>query len=255
MAAETLLPWLEQDGLLGRPAREQAFHLVGIPESQFATEVGAWMDRAADPVLGVTAKRATLSARLRAQDDSPESSARFERRVAEFRERMGAWIFSEDEPRLEHAVGRELLASGRRVATAESCTGGLVAQLLSRVPGVSAVLRGGVFAYTNELKCAVLGVDPALIAEHGAVSDPVAAAMAEGAARVTGADLVVATSGIAGPDGGSPEKPVGRVHFGLWDAGVSSAHGRTFPNVGREGVQRFAANTALNLFRLALRGQ
>lgn len=108
-----------------------------------------------------------------------------------------------------------LLARGWRLATAESCTGGLVAHWLTAVPGSSTVYSGGVVAYANEAKTALLGVLPALIARHGAVSGPVAEAMARGALERLGADVAVSTTGVAGPSGGTAEKPVGLVYIGL----------------------------------------
>ena len=108
-----------------------------------------------------------------------------------------------------------LLARGWRLATAESCTGGLIAHWLTAVPGSSTVYAGGAVAYANEAKTALLGVPAALIAQHGAVSAPVAEAMATGALERLGADVAVSTTGVAGPSGGMPGKPVGLVYIGL----------------------------------------
>ena len=107
------------------------------------------------------------------------------------------------------------MASGTSLVTAESCTGGLVAALLAQQPGVSAVLLGGIVAYANEVKRDLLGVPEELLVAHGAVSEPVALAMARGACRVVGAALAVATTGVAGPGGGSVEKPVGLVYIAV----------------------------------------
>ena len=116
---------------------------------------------------------------------------------------------------MEAVVVRLARASGKTIATAESCTGGLVAGRITNVPGSSAVFRYGWVTYANEAKTAELGVPAELLARHGAVSAEVARAMAEGALRASGADVAVAVTGIAGPDGGSTEKPVGLVWFGL----------------------------------------
>ena len=112
-------------------------------------------------------------------------------------------------------VGEQLLHRSRTIAVAESCTGGLVGARLTEVPGSSSYFVGGAIAYANAVKVAVLGVPELLLEEHGAVSEPVALAMAEGALSAFGADLAVATTGIAGPSGGSPEKPVGTVYIAL----------------------------------------
>ena len=116
---------------------------------------------------------------------------------------------------LPSRVGKRLLQRCWTIAVAESCTGGLVGARLTEVPGSSGYFVGGVIAYANAVKMAVLGVPELLLEEHGAVSEPVALAMAEGALSAFGADLAVATTGIAGPSGGSPEKPVGTVYIAL----------------------------------------
>ena len=119
-------------------------------------------------------------------------------------------------------------AAGRTIATAESCTGGLVAALLTTVPGSSAVVERGFVTYSNEAKQELLGVDPALIAQHGAVSEVVARAMAFGAVRHSRARVGVAVTGIAGPSGGNPQKPVGTVWFGFQVDGRLSSETRRF---------------------------
>jgi nicotinamide-nucleotide amidase len=127
------------------------------------------------------------------------------------RERHGGEIFSEDGSTVDEQVAA--LLSSRWIATAESCTAGLVAARLTDLPGSSAYVAGGVVSYSNEAKSELLGVDPALIEAHGAVSEAVAEAMADGALRRFSADTAVAITGIAGPGGGSEEKPVGTVCF------------------------------------------
>jgi nicotinamide-nucleotide amidase len=127
------------------------------------------------------------------------------------RDRHGSVIFSEDGSRIDDQIASLLF--GRRIATAESCTAGLLAARLADIPGSSAYLVGGVVSYANEAKVDLLGVDEALIADHGAVSQQVAEAMAAGALRRFAADTAVAITGVAGPGGGTAEKPVGTVWF------------------------------------------
>lgn len=139
-------------------------------------------------------------------------------------------------------------AAGRKIVTAESCTGGLVAGLLTAVPGASAVLERGFVTYSNDAKSESLGVPPGLIAAHGAVSEATARAMAEGALAQSRTDVAVAITGIAGPGGGSAGKPVGLVHFGLAAKGTATRHReRRYGDLGRSAIRRLAVGDALGL--------
>lgn len=147
-------------------------------------------------------------------------------------------------------------ASGRRIATAESCTGGLVAGLLTAVPGSSAVLERGFVTYSNAAKSDCLGVPPTLIDTHGAVSEATARAMAEGALARSRADVAVAITGVAGPGGGSATKPVGLVHFGLAATGAPTQHlERRYGDLGRTEIRRRAVADAVALLEEAMRPQ
>jgi nicotinamide-nucleotide amidase len=144
----------------------------------------------------------------------------------------------------------ELRAAGLRVATAESCTGGLIAGLLTEIPGSSDVVERGFVVYSNEAKTEMLGVHAGLIAMHGAVSEPVARAMAEGALVHSDADIAVAVTGIAGPGGGSDAKPVGLVHMAAARIGASTRHERRlYGELGRSGVRIATIETALAMLR------
>ncbi|MFN0007638.1 MAG: CinA family nicotinamide mononucleotide deamidase-related protein [Planctomycetota bacterium] len=229
------------------------FYLFGLSEGVFADRSGPWMDREANPLLGVTAKLGVLSATLLATGaDDGDAAGILAARAAEFRSRFAEWIFGEDEPDLAFVVGRALLARKIQVAVAESCTGGLVAARLTRVPGISAVFDRGYVTYSDRAKTELLGVDPAVLARHGAVSGEVAAAMARGAAERSGARVAVAVTGIAGPDGGTAEKPVGLVWFGVHALGATRVEERRFVVRGRDAIREFAANAALDLLRRAL---
>jgi nicotinamide-nucleotide amidase len=145
-------------------------------------------------------------------------------------------------------------AKGLKIATAESCTGGLVAALLTEVSGSSAVVERGFVTYSNEAKTELVGVPAELIAAHGAVSEPVARAMAEGALAHSRADVAVGITGVAGPTGGTAAKPVGLVHFGLARKGAATVHlERRYGDLGRENVRRRAVEDALSLLEQALR--
>ncbi len=140
-----------------------------------------------------------------------------------------------------------------KIATAESCTGGLVAALLTEIAGSSAVVERGFVTYSNEAKTELIGVPADLIAAHGAVSEPVARAMAEGALSHSRADVAVAITGIAGPTGATATKPVGLVHFGLARKGAPIVHlERHYGDLGRENVRRRAVEDAIGLLERAL---
>jgi nicotinamide-nucleotide amidase len=168
------------------------------------------------------------------------------------RERHGHQIFSEDGSLVDDQIAQ--LLAGRRIATAESCTGGLLAARLTERPGSSAYVAGGVVAYANAAKTELLGVEPDLLASHGAVSEPVAEAMADGALNRFGADTAIAITGIAGPGGGSDEKPVGTVCFT-----VKLADGETFTSTirlpgDRSDIRERSTTVAMHLLRRALVG-
>jgi nicotinamide-nucleotide amidase len=258
-----MLPMLDQE-VLPRLAQltgartvheRRSFHLLGLSESTFADMCATWMGRAMNPLVGVTAHHGVLSVTMRASAPSREQAVSIaDARAAQIRERFGEWIFSETDPAPEHALGAELLARAERVAIAESCTGGMVAEKLTRVPGISAVFDRGFVTYSNAAKVELLGVDPALIEAHGAVSGPVAEAMARGAAERAGATCAVSVTGVAGPGGGTIEKPVGLVWLATFVRGKVASHERRFVVRDRDLIRAFAANTALDLLRRALRG-
>jgi nicotinamide-nucleotide amidase len=163
------------------------------------------------------------------------------------------WLFARDERLVEEIVLSLATAQGLTLGTAESCTGGMVAARLTDVPGSSASFVGGVVAYSDDVKRSELGVPEELLAAHGAVSAEVAAAMAEGARKRLGADVAVAVTGIAGPGGGTPEKPVGRVH--IHAAGPDGSLTRMLDLPGeRRQIRVRATVTALHLLRALLTG-
>ena len=164
-----------------------------------------------------------------------------------FRERFEPHVFSEEDARLEHVLGRRLIEEGISFTCAESCTGGMVSSLITAVPGISAVFERSFVTYANDAKVELLGVDPDLVARHGAVSREVAEAMALGAHRTAPARLSVAVTGVAGPDGGTEEKPVGLVWFATCLDGVVRSRERLFPSRARDWIRTLAARMALYL--------
>jgi nicotinamide-nucleotide amidase len=183
----------------------------------------------------------------------PGAEARADELVARLLPPIERWLFSRDERPIEAHVLSLCAARGLTLATAESCTGGMVAARLTGISGASEVLLGGVVAYANGVKEGELGVPAALLEEHGAVSPEVAAAMARGARERLGADVAVAVTGIAGPDGGTPEKPVGLVYLHV--EGPDGGRGREFSFPGdRASIRARSTVGALHLVRRHLTG-
>jgi nicotinamide-nucleotide amidase len=163
-------------------------------------------------------------------------------------------MFPEDVDRSAREVLDLARAAGERLATVESCTGGLIAAALTAVPGSSDVVDRGFVTYSNAAKTALVGVPADLIAAHGAVSEPVARAMADGGVRIGGVGLAVAVTGVAGPGGGSAQKPVGLVHFAVARAGGEAVHREMrFGDIGRNLVRLESVRVALSMLAAALR--
>jgi nicotinamide-nucleotide amidase len=183
-----------------------------------------------------------------------EAEANLARVCEVIRGRLGPLIYGCEDESMEEVVGGLLRERGKTLAVAESCTGGLVGQRITEVPGSSDYFLGGVVAYADRAKTALLGVPEQTLREHGAVSEPVAIAMAEGVRERFGADLAVSTTGIAGPGGGTEEKPVGLVWVGFSDAEESSAQEFEFP-LDRSRHRLVTAQVALDWVRRALLGE
>lgn len=181
----------------------------------------------------------------------PDSAdAAYAKLVTQVAESHGKQIFSTDGSTIDDIVAHRL--SGRRIATAESCTGGMIAARLTDRAGSSAYVIGGVVSYSNEVKSGILGVPPEMISEHGAVSEPVAAAMAEGAREGLGTDIAVSTTGVAGPGGGTELKPVGTVCFGIAVSGRATVT-RTLHLPGdRASVRALSTAAAMHMLANAL---
>ena len=216
-----------RDALAGRTEyRQETVRMFGLPESGLADtlrDAEEGIDRFAELEITTCLRRGEIEMVTRFE---PQAAPVYEDLLAVLRDRHARDIFSEDGSRIDDQVAA--LLAGRRLATAESCTAGLLAARLTERPGSSAYIAGGVVAYANEAKVELLGVDGALIQTHGAVSEPVADAMAEGALARFEADTAVAVTGIAGPGGGSEEKPVGTV---CWS--VMAADGRSLTRTVR----------------------
>lgn len=183
----------------------------------------------------------------------PDAEARADRILTRVRAIFGPSVFAEGKDELAPLVVAGLTRRGERVALAESCTGGMVAEMLTGVPGSSNVFELGVVAYGNEAKTGIVGVPAELLASHGAVSEPVACALADGIRRLGRATWGIGITGIAGPTGGTEEKPVGTVWMALSGPGATRTLHRVFRG-DRDGVRRTAAYEALDLLRRAMEG-
>lgn len=230
--------------------RQETVRMFGLPESGLADTLRKAEQRIARfGLLEITTclRRGEIEMVTRFEPDAAEVYAQL---LTLLREHHARAIYSEDGSWVDDVVAG--LLAGRRIATAESCTAGLLAARLTEVAGASSYVTGGVVSYANEAKVELLGVDPALIAEHGAVSEPVAEAMATGALQRFRADTAVAITGIAGPGGGTADKPVGTVCFSvLLDDGQRLTRTTRLPG-NRADIRDRSTTVAMHLLRRAL---
>jgi nicotinamide-nucleotide amidase len=223
---------------------------AGVPESTLAERLDGVEPEIAPVSLAYLPATTGVDLRLTAWNMPPaEADGRLERAVRALYLRLGEWIYGEEATDLAEVVLARARELRLRLATAESCTGGGLAARLTEIPGSSDVLVGGVIAYHNRVKEGPLGVPAALLAEHGAVSEPVARAMAEGVARLLGTELAVAITGIAGPGGETPEKPVGLVYLATAIHGVVTASRHVFPGTRTEVRTRAVQASLVRLLR------
>jgi nicotinamide-nucleotide amidase len=247
MMEETVLPWLLE--LRGGDVVHlgHTFQTFGLTESGLDEMVAG----AIAPDEGRVSFRASfpeISLRVVVHGPPGEAARRLETLAARLRERIGPYVYGEGVVTMEEVVGRLLRERRLTIALAESCTGGLVGHRLTNVPGSSAYLVGGAVSYANRAKTALLGVRAETLAAHGAVSEETAGEMAAGARRALGTDIGLGITGIAGPDGGTPEKPVGTVCFGLASAdGVVTRRYQLWGT--RDWVKLLASQVALDWVR------
>jgi nicotinamide-nucleotide amidase len=247
MMEETVLPWLVHLRGGDEVFVPRTFQTFGLTESGLDELVSGLVDPA-EARVSFRASFPEISLRLVVHGLPADAAARADALAARVRERIGPFLYGEGAVTMEEVVGRLLRERGLTVALAESCTGGLVAHRLTNVPGSSEYVRGAVVAYANAAKEALLGVRAETLAAHGAVSEETAAEMAAGARRVFGTSLAVSTTGIAGPTGGTPEKPVGTVCLALAaDAGVVTRRYQLWGT--RDWVKLLASQLALDWMR------
>jgi len=251
MFNEHVVPRLPEAQGIRRALRLRCF---GLPEAEINDRL-AGLEEKHGVTLGYRASFPEIEVKvLVAGAEERDTEARCRAAADEVIERLGKRVvYGEGDVTLAGAVGELLGQLGWRLALAESCTGGLVSQLITNVPGSSAYYVGGVCCYSNEVKVGVLGVGADTLGDHGAVSEAVARQMAEGACRTLGADVALSITGIAGPTGGSADKPVGLVHWAVHTPRGTTARHMVFPGT-RHQVQRLAAFAGLATVRDQLVG-
>jgi nicotinamide-nucleotide amidase len=250
MCEETVLPRVA--ARVGAPSASRLVKLFGIPESHADHAMRPVMDAKENEGVrfGYRAHWPEIHVKWSVVGD--DAAQRAERILAEVRAIFRDAIFGEGKEELPQVVVERLIVRGERLALAESCTGGLVAALVTSVPGASGAFDLGVVAYANAAKTAMLDVPAEALARHGAVSEPVARAMAEGARLHGAATWGLGITGVAGPTGGTPEKPVGTVHLAIAGQQGTQAWARAYPG-DRDRIRRMAAFDALNRLRLLVR--
>lgn len=254
MFEEKVKPYLET--LTKHSIHYRVLRLFGIGESQLETDLIDMIDSQTDPTLATYAKEGECSLRVASKRSSlEEAKAAVEITIEAVKERVGKYIYSTDNEELHQVVAKKLIQRNIRFSSAESCTGGLFAQTMTDVPGISAVFDRGFVTYSDRSKIEELGVDEATLAQFGAVSRETALEMAEGLCRITGCPLCIAVTGIAGPEGGTESKPIGRVYIATCYDGISLCREETIRNVSRSWNRNFAKLLMLDTINKLLDGR
>ncbi|MBR5564116.1 MAG: CinA family nicotinamide mononucleotide deamidase-related protein [Bacteroidales bacterium] len=223
----------------------------GIAESALAKRIEEWEDALPQDIHLAYLPNALTGVRLRlsAYGEALTQQERIEAEIAKLKGIIGDVIYSYEDDTLQNCIGKLLKQHGKTISTAESCTGGLVASMITSVAGSSEYYLGSVVSYANSVKQEVLGVPAEIIKEFGAVSSECVGAMAEGVRKLTGTDFSVATSGIAGPGGGSTEKPVGLVWIGVSSQSGTQTYKLTFNSDRKRNIERFASSALYKIFK------
>ncbi|MEX2212661.1 MAG: competence/damage-inducible protein A [Phycisphaeraceae bacterium] len=264
MFQHTIFPWLDAqvgsaDGKR-RTILTEKINTFGAGESDVAGRLGLLMDRKRNPLVGTTVADGIVSVRVRSEfDDAAKAASELAATLSEIEARLGSIVTGRGSDTLQLSLVKLLREMGVKVATAESCTGGLAGKMITDVAGSSDIYAGGWITYSNAMKTVQLEVPDELIQQHGAVSEPVARALAQGALRRSEADLAVGITGIAGPGGGTPAKPVGTVWIAIAfyeeGTGAMDSDARLFLLPGdREAVRDRAAKCALAMLRFHVMG-
>ncbi len=246
MFTEQVIPYLTAKGLAGREIiHSKSVRICGLGESAVEAMVSDIIGSSINPTVAPYAALGQVELRVTCKAASIEEAvARVDEVIARLKGRLGDHVFGYDDTSLEEALGERLKRLGWSVAVAESCTGGLLGDRLTNVPGSSEYFLGGIIAYSNQAKYDLLGVEPRIVELHGAVSEQCVLSMAKGVRICFGADVGVSISGIAGPGGGTTEKPVGTVYISIVTPSTEQAH-RLSARPPRKDIKWRAAQQAL----------
>ena len=253
MFTDQVIPRMARSVVGGPVVVSGKLRCFGAGESDMTQKLGDLMKRRRNPLINCTCGSGEIVLHIIATDQERETAqAMIEKDKRLLRQCLGDWVYGQDDQTLAAVVGDLLRARHKTIALAESCTGGLLSQMLTDSPGASDFVRAGWVTYSNEAKISQLGVSEEVIADFGAVSEQVARMMAQQAAQKSAADVAVAITGIAGPDGGTDQKPIGLVYIAVVIDGDCRVKECRFPPANRHWVRLRSALTALNLVRLRL---
>ena len=231
------------------PITRLIFHTWGLPESDVDAKLKGLIPKRTPVALGLLASPTGVLVSLTTKEDGHLKKGTLTSLAEEVRARLGEWIYAEGQNSIEQVVGRLLREQGRTVSVAESCTGGLIGQRLTQVPGSSAYVDRVAVCYSNRAKMEMLGVSEKLLEDHGAVSQEVAAAMAKGMRERAGVSVALSVTGIAGPGGATETKPVGLVYIGLDGGGDDAVIQECRFHGDRSIIRQRAAQAALDMLR------
>ena len=248
MMEDTVIPWLKRNRGSDTIFAVRIFQTFGLSESGLDEEV-AGLIRPDEARVAFRASFPQISLRLTVEGKPGEAEAKLEELAARVRAKISQYVYAEGDASMEEVVGQILTDRNIKLAVAESCTGGLIGHRLTNVAGSSRFFMGDFVTYSNDLKAGILGVSAATLKQHGAVSEQCVLEMAAGARDRAGADVAIATSGVAGPDGGTPEHPVGTVCIALVGAGGVTASRRYQMRGNREWIKVLTSQVALDWLR------
>ena len=248
MIEEQVIPWIKHNRGNDKIFVTRIFQTFGLSESGL-DEMVAGLIKPEEGKVGFRASFPQISMKVMVEDMPGIAEKRLDELAGRVNQRLGGFIYGEGDTSMEEVICRLYTEKKLKAAIAESCTGGLIGHRLTNIAGSSNYFVGDFVTYSNELKQEILGVRPQTIREHGAVSEECVLEMAAGARERSGADVAIATSGVAGPDGGSAEKPVGTVCFGLVGDGVKASRQYNLMRGTRDWVKLLASQVALDWLR------